>query len=492
MKQILFTAAVFLLFLFSSCNQTKETVITGQIVGNADKMIFSNPSQGTCFTGFRDTIFVDESGKFELRFNLKQPAFIALWNPREQKFFRLLLESGSRHHILIDMESGIEISGTNEAGQRLLATLPNPPWIEMEAGSFMGESSLTVIRERIQNLKEEDLRKFGQLLDENKISASFYELIGRDRSVYYASLEAIISQMKMFPYLMYNSFGEDERFREEYLRFRNPLENQRTIYAQLPPDNENLLLSSFWFEYAKHFIQNFVQFSKEDFDVLEMMELFGGNSDAVLTFFINEAREHLTGKSLEFFQATFLFETAIQREFEKSLIAAFEQFKSDFPRSEYSRYIQPLIDEVVAFHNAELNENIIFIENTENINTLAELIEPLKGRKIYIGIWATWCGPCIDQFSYSEAMREILKENDIQMLYISIDNENVHQHWQTMIRHFDLQGKHIRANESLNNDLRDDSRGIRIPWYILVDEEGNIVQMHAKRPSQVVETGSIF
>ena len=487
MKVLSYTIALLSLFLLGACNRTKETVITGQIIGNVDNVIFSNPSQGTNYFGFRDTLFVDESGKFELRFNLRQPAFISLLNPQKQNTFRLLLEPGSQSRILIDTENGIEISGANEAGQRLLQTLPNPSWIEMELRGFREETSLTVIRERIHNLKKEELRQFRQLLDENKISTSFYDLITIDRGVYYASLEALISQHRMAPYLMYNNSPE---FYEEYSIFHNFLENQRKIYAQFPPDNESLLLSSFWFEYAQFFFMHFVPFSQEDFDVLRSREQFSGKSGGALFLFrFNEAREHLTGKSLEFYQAVLIHTTAIQRRFEKELIDAFEQFKRDFPRSEYIRHIQPLIDKVAAFHNTELgeNENIIFIENSENINTLAELIEPLRGRKIYIGIWATWCNPCISQFRYAKAMREILQKNDIQMLYISIDREEFDAQWKRMIKFHDLAGKHIRANDNLRNYLRG-----AIPRYILIDEEGNILQRNAQRPSQIVAAGNIY
>ena len=144
----------------------------------------------------------------------------------------------------------------------------------------------------------------------------------------------------------------------------------------------------------------------------------------------------------------------------------------------------------------ELRDTIIFIENSENINTLAELIKPMRGRKIYIAVWATSCRPCIAQFNYSEALRKILIENDIQMLYISLDGGQRHEQWQRLVQYHNLKGWHIRVNGNLFRDLRDifdDSGGrMSIPWYILIDENGNVLQRHAKRPSQIVSGGNIF
>jgi len=489
MKQTFFTIVALLLFLLGSCSRAKETVITGQLIGNANKVIYSNPNQGTCFAGFRDTIQVDENGKFVLKFNLKQPAFIEIRSSEVRKDCKLLIEPNNDYNILIDTEKGIEISGANEEGQRLYATFPNPSFIEMQIGKDLKEeNSLITIHEKKQDMKNEDLRKFKELLNENKITNSFFELIKKDRDCYYASLESEISQIKIY------AKSESEKFILE--KGDDLFENLKNIYTQYPPDNKDLLISSFWSEYAENYIRGYVQFLKEDYKMNSFRKLYGNGT--IHTFIINEAKKHLTGKSLEFFQATYLYTAGIQNRFEKELIALFEQFKKDYPKSEYVKYIQPYIDVIVDFQNKiahNSSENIILIENSESINTLAELIEPMKGRKIYIDVWATWCGPCKEEFKYSEALKPILKEKDIQILYISVDEDWAESQWRDLIKYYNLEGKHVRANENLSKELHflyDVSGRFAIPWYILIDEEGNILQKHAKRPSEIVSGKNIF
>ena len=493
MKQTLFTIVALSLFLLGSCNRTKETVITGQIIGNADKVVYSNPNQGTCFSGFRDTIQVDENGNFELRFNLKRPSFIQIWSSEPRKECKLLLEPDNNYNILIDTEKGIEIFGANEAGQRLYSALPNPSFIEMQIGKDLREeNSLTAIRGKIQDMKSEELAKFKKLLDENKITSSFFELIQKDRDCYFASLESRISQIKIYALLLRS---ESEKFILE--NGDDLLENLKNIYAQYSLDNKDILISSFWFEYAQNYIRDYVQFSKEDFNMDSFRELY--NNGTIHTFIISEAKKHLTGKFLEFCQATYLYFTGIQKKFEKELIALFEQFKKDYPNSEYAKYIQPYIDVIVDFYNKvdrDFSENITFVENFENINTLEELFKPMKGKKIYVDVWATWCVPCKEEFKHSERLKQILKEKDIQMLYISIDREIEDAQWKNLIKYYNLEGKHIRVNENLKNKLHyqyDEKSGmIVIPWYILIDEEGNILQKQAKRPSQIVLGEDMF
>ena len=490
MKQVFFTIAVISLFLFGSYNRIKETVITGQIIGNADKVVYSNPNQETCFAGFRDTIQVDKNGYFKLTFNLKRPFFIDLWSSEARKECKLLLEPGNQYHILIDTEKGVEISGANEEGQRLYATLPNPSFIELQIGSLGKENSLTVIHEKIQDMKKEESEKFKKLLDENKISTSFFELIRKDRDCYYASLESRISQIKIYELIR----NGNEKFVLE--NGDDLLKNLKQIYTEYPPDSENLQISSFWYEYAKFFIQDYKQFSKEDFSIDSLREL--NRSGRINTVIINESKKNLTGKSLEFFQAAYIYEKSIQNLFEKELIPLFEQFGKNYPKSEYSKYIKPYIDNITDYYDKigrDFNENITFVENFENINTLKEAVKSMKGKKIYIDVWATWCGSCKEEFQYAEALKKILKEKNIQMLFISIDRESDDVQWRNLIKYYNLEGKHVRANENFRNELYykyDGSGTIFIPWYILIDEEGNILQKHAKKPSQIVSGEDIL
>ncbi|MDR1153111.1 MAG: TlpA family protein disulfide reductase, partial [Bacteroidales bacterium] len=168
----------------------------------------------------------------------------------------------------------------------------------------------------------------------------------------------------------------------------------------------------------------------------------------------------------------------------------------DYPNSKYPEYIRPLINEIVLYHQTvekPFDENVHFLDGYENINTLEEALKPLKGKKIYIDVWATWCGPCKEEFKHRQELKKILDRQNIQQLYISIDQDDQDLRWKECIKFYGLSGTHIRANRNLDMDLRKrydkkakgPNYSMGIPWYMRVDENGHIIKEHAETPSEI-------
>jgi thiol-disulfide isomerase/thioredoxin len=497
MKQIFIVIALSILFL-AGCNSKKATVITGVATGKSDLKFleYTVPLlSGTSYIGFSDTVRLDENGNFELKFNIDKPVFITIWNKDPYCSALLLVEPENSYHLAMDIsKQDAQISNAN-AEKQLYVTLWDFSYVESDMHKFKltKDTSLTSIHNRIKELKRFEISNLEQLLSHNEISESFFNTLIIDRDCYYAALEAVTYLAKLSRLFNKNPVAQPET--EDLLKCL------AEIYEQYPPNDERLFVSPFWEQLADSYITWYKLYEQGHYDMEKFKQELIEQQSSILIFDIAESKKYLKGKELEFFQATFLFQNAYQAHHEKELISLYEQFTKDYPDSEYSKYIKPYIDEIISYYQIiekPFAENVRFMDNYENIKTLDEALIPLKGKKIYIDVWATWCTPCKKEFVHLNELKKILDEQDVQQLFISIDEDNRDEKWKNGIKFYGLEGTHIRANKDLAMDLykRYDRKAktpyMSIPWYIMVDENGNIVNEHAEEPSKIVVNGLSF
>lgn len=111
-------------------------------------------------------------------------------------------------------------------------------------------------------------------------------------------------------------------------------------------------------------------------------------------------------------------------------------------------------------------------------------LSDLKGKVIYLDVWATWCGPCKEEFPHSEKIQRKFKGNpNVAFVYLSIDQDM--EKWKKYLqKNPQLKGVHV--NQPQNDQPADIWQSYRlsgIPRYILIDKAGRIVQAKAPRPS---------
>jgi thiol-disulfide isomerase/thioredoxin len=312
------------------------------------------------------------------------------------------------------------------------------------------------------------------------ISEEFYKLASADITYYYAGAQTSVALANY----IYNETGRPISLnKEEYETL------WKESFETYPISNPDLTRSTWFFFYIQSYLgyKNLVEDYNYD-NTNETVKQEKTHSDV-----INIAKKYLTGKQLEYYYAAYLYDTAIYKNYEKELITLFKQFKEEYPSSKYTSFVESEIIPIIAFHkkqNETLNENIHFVENAGNINTLKEAIKNLNTNKVYVDVWATWCSPCKDEFKYNKELYELLKTKNITMLYLSVDKDNKHEAWKDMIKYYELEGYHIRINEKFYNelmDIRGRENAFYIPWHFTTDGEGKIIDINASGPSDILK-----
>lgn len=119
--------------------------------------------------------------------------------------------------------------------------------------------------------------------------------------------------------------------------------------------------------------------------------------------------------------------------------------------------------------------------NYENYKGGTTSLSDLRGKYVYIDMWATWCGPCKKEIPYLKELEEKFKGNNIHFVSISIDKPNKHDAWKEMVEEKELSGIQLYAGEDVEFQMEYQINAI--PRFILIDPQGNIVNANAPRPS---------
>lgn len=155
-----------------------------------------------------------------------------------------------------------------------------------------------------------------------------------------------------------------------------------------------------------------------------------------------------------------------------SLAALTNDFHQKFPTSTYypilAKKLQPRknIPDIIAF------------DTTNNLVDLATL----KGKPIYIDVWASWCGPCMKELPNSKKVAAKFKGR-IHMVYLNIDDNETA--WRKVMKNQKLEGVNLRGDEATSRKIKDDFNIRAIPRYILIDKNGNVFRSNAERPTAI-------
>lgn len=106
---------------------------------------------------------------------------------------------------------------------------------------------------------------------------------------------------------------------------------------------------------------------------------------------------------------------------------------------------------------------------------------PLKGKLLFIDIWATYCPDCRKELPALETLQEDYKTEPITFVSISVDRDK--EAWKAMVKEKKLCGIHLYASPETKELFKELYDLRSIPRYMLIDEKGNIINANLPMPS---------
>lgn len=110
-------------------------------------------------------------------------------------------------------------------------------------------------------------------------------------------------------------------------------------------------------------------------------------------------------------------------------------------------------------------------------------LEDLRGKYVYIDVWATWCGPCLAEIPHLKKVEEKYHGKNIEFVSISVDTDKDHEKWKKMVVSKELGGIQLFADKNWTSDFIKAFGINAIPRFILIGPDGKVIKADAARPS---------
>jgi len=163
-----------------------------------------------------------------------------------------------------------------------------------------------------------------------------------------------------------------------------------------------------------------------------------------------------------------------------SLIGKMDTRNDDMFFGYIEKNYEKMHENIVRFARGKVSPKF---KNYENIDGSKTSLIDLRGKYVFIDVWATWCAPCKAEIPHLKALEKEYHDKNIEFVSISVDQEKDHQVWKDMIKSDNLTGIQLFADKGFDSEFMREYDMVSIPRFLLLDPEGNIIDSDAARPS---------
>jgi thiol-disulfide isomerase/thioredoxin len=266
-------------------------------------------------------------------------------------------------------------------------------------------------------------------------------------------LNAPTSKMKGFG----SSPRDFKEVPETYRRFAQPGKLENAAIFNIGEARQYMNL------YTKLVVAFLPDAQKQKLDQAEKLGLMIGaiGNDTLISYFLKDKLSEIEINNLTEFRATFepYKKYAKTTSVKKKYLDVYNQYSSD------TAYV------------GKFAYNFSLPDSSGRMISMKDF----KGKVVFIDVWATWCGPCREQFPYLKVIEEEYKDNkDIVFLGISIDQAKDRQKWLNVIKKENLHG--VQLLDDIGKSFARKYEISGIPRFLLISKEGKWIEVRCPRP----------
>ncbi len=333
-------------------------------------------------------------------------------------------------------------------------------------GNNAGKIDFAGIREGVRTLLSKDIEYLDRLKFENKINNKQAQIL---KDALYYSANGLV----LFKYSQLIEFDENLT-KEDVSAIKNEV---YSIIESFPPFTEDIIKH----RYSTIYLSQCIYFLYDRMDDSEKQTLSQKYDKSI---FGNHINLFLTPEYMQ--SSLFGVNIFLQLKFnmiDSDIYAIVDFLKNKFPQSEYVSILISLLND-----KNKNNQDVFFLDGKE-VRSLSDLSqkEEIKGKYMYVDLWATWCGPCKYAFQYNDNLDSLLRGyKNLVKIYISIDDEKDEKTWFRQVKSINLRGYNFMASKNLYKEIREKiyNNGLfSIPRYLLINPDGHIVENDLSSPN---------
>lgn len=197
-----------------------------------------------------------------------------------------------------------------------------------------------------------------------------------------------------------------------------------------------------------------------------------------LKIFAEQINDHFTGLTKEYLTTSLLRYAKEDKKYFATTTNEYDSLQTSFLATAQSKLYKDFITRNENLEKLAIDQDQVVAANGKAIN-LNSLFT--KGKIHYVDFWASWCAPCMAEMPASKILKQKYAGKPVNFLYFSRDDNPVA--WERAVKRLGFSASEsylmpAKRESALATKLKISA----IPRYVIMDDQGNILDRDAPRP----------